>query len=90
MFNSIKCFTAAKLVGPGPTRPTPGYATDNHYTILSISPSCRNLNDVEDMMEDIQEQNEIAEEFTKIVTQPIGVQDFDEVSLNECPHHIYT
>ena len=60
--------------------PLHGYATDNHYTISSIYPSCRNLNDVEDMMEDIQEQNEIAEEFTKIVTQPIGVQDFDEVS----------
>ena len=27
--NSVKCLiTAAKLVGPGPIRPTPGYATE--------------------------------------------------------------
>ena len=30
------CFTAAKLVGPGPTRPTPGYATDYIVYLIHI------------------------------------------------------
>ena len=32
------------------------------------------------MMDDIQEQNEIAQEFIDIVSRPIGAQEFDEVS----------
>ena len=38
-----KCFTAAKLVGPGPTRPTPGYATTLHVYRLA----CNRFNDEE-------------------------------------------
>ena len=41
----------------------------------------RDVDDIHDMMDDIQEQNEIAEEISGALSQPIGFsQELDEVS----------
>ncbi len=41
---------------------------------------CRDVDDVHDMMDDIQEQNEIAEEISNALSQPIGfAAEIDEV-----------
>ena len=43
---------------------------------------CRDVDDIHDMMDDIQEQNEIAEEISGALSQPIGfAQELDEVSF---------
>ena len=45
----------------------------------------RNVDDVHDIMDDLQEQNEIAEEIQNAISQPIGFgMDLDEVSVWEC------
>ena len=42
--------------------------------------SYRNIDDVHDMMDDIQEQNEVAEEISSALSQPIGfAAELDEV-----------
>ena len=42
---------------------------------------CRDVDDVHDMMDDIQEQNEIAEEISGALSTPIGfAQEIDDVS----------
>ena len=42
----------------------------------------RDVDDIHDMMDDIQEQNEIAEEISGALSQPIGfAQEIDDVSL---------
>ena len=41
----------------------------------------RDVDDIHDMMDDIQEQNEIAEEISSALSQPIGfAQEIDDVS----------
>ena len=43
---------------------------------------CRDVDDIHDMMDDINEQNEIADEIGSALSQPIGfAADLDEVSL---------
>ena len=42
----------------------------------------RNVEDIHDMMDDITEQNEIADEMGNIFSQPIGFGEMDEVSEN--------
>ena len=43
---------------------------------------CRDVDDIHDMMDDIQEQNEIAEEISGALSQPIGfAQEIDDVSV---------
>ena len=45
-------------------------------------PSARNVDDVHDIMDDLQEQNEIAEEIQNAISQPIGFgMELDEVSV---------
>ena len=45
----------------------------------------RNVDDVHDIMDDLQEQNEIAEEIQNAISQPIGFGvELDEVSVWEC------
>ena len=40
----------------------------------------RDVDDVQDMMDDIQEQNELSEEITNALSNPVGFgQDVDEV-----------
>ena len=42
---------------------------------------CRNVDDVHDIMDDLQEQNEIAEEIASAISQPIGfATEYDDVS----------
>ena len=42
--------------------------------------SFSDVDDVHDLMDDIQEQNELADEITQALTQGIGAQsDFDDV-----------
>ena len=44
---------------------------------------CRDVDDIHDMMDDINEQNEIADEIGSALSQPIGfAADLDEVSYN--------
>ena len=43
--------------------------------------TCRDVDDIHDMMDDISEQNEIAEEISSALSQPIGfAQEIDDVS----------
>lgn len=45
----------------------------------------RNVDDVHDIMDDLQEQNEIAEEIQNAISQPIGFgMELDEVRVWEC------
>lgn len=56
------------------------------YTVILRLPvtahhTHRDVDDIHDMMDDIQEQNEIAEEISGALSQPIGfAQELDEVS----------
>ena len=65
-------------------------ATGLHVLVFCRSPvwgfshflTCRDVDDIHDMMDDIQEQNEIAEEISGALSQPIGfAQELDEVSF---------
>ena len=43
---------------------------------------CRDVDDVHDLMDDIQEQNEVATEISDALSQPIGFnQEIDDVSI---------
>ena len=47
------------------------------FSLLSLN---RDVDDVHDMMDDIQEQNELADEITNALSNPVGFgQDVDEV-----------
>ena len=50
--------------------------------------SCRDVDDVHDMMDDIQEQTELADEISRAISEPVGFgQDVDEVRntpVNNC------
>lgn len=42
----------------------------------------RDVDDVHDMMDDIQEQTELADEISRAISEPVGFgQDIDEVTL---------
>lgn len=50
---------------------------------LICLPPCRSPDDIHEMMDDIAEENELAEEIGNIISQPIGFQtEFDDV----CSH----
>ena len=49
------------------------------FSLLFLSLN-RDVDDVHDMMDDIQEQNELADEITNALSNPVGFgQDVDEV-----------
>ena len=48
---------------------------------LSLSPSPRDVDAVHDLMDDIQEQQELAQEVTEAISNPFSLgQDIDDVS----------
>lgn len=54
------------------------------FTLLFLSP-CSDVDDIHDMMDDIEEQNVIAQEISDVLSTPFGAnQDFDDVSLFLC------
>ena len=56
-----------------------------HCVVLTVSLS-RDVDDVHDMMDDISEQNEIAEEISSALSTPIGFnQEIDDV--RNCDHN---
>ena len=48
---------------------------------MLYSTVCRDVDDVHDIMDDIQEQTEIANEISTALSQPVGFQDVDEVNI---------
>ena len=49
--------------------------------------SCRDVDDVHEMMDDIQEQTELADEISRAISEPAGFgMDFDEVQFYYCFH----
>ena len=50
--------------------------------IVSVVTFFRDVDDVHDLMDDIQEQNEVATEISDALSQPIGFnQEIDDVSI---------
>ena len=67
------------------TTTTVGMMTGAIPFLSSSLPSSSDVDDVHDMMDDIQEQNEIAEEITSALSTPIGFnQEIDDVSHRTC------
>ena len=55
-----------------------------HSLPLSLSLSCRDVDDVHDMMDDIEEQNVIAQEIGDALSTPFGMnQELDDVREGE-------
>ena len=56
-----------------------------HFTLsLSLSLLCRDVDDVHDMMDDIEEQNVIAQEIGDALSTPFGMnQELDDVREGE-------
>ena len=52
-----------------------------------LTNSCRSVTDVDNIMEDLREQMDVQEEISEAISQPLGVDLFDEVLW--CPWPSY-